>query len=82
MGDVLDMDKKFKWGKHRKAKLKKWKDKGEDDMSRSLNLNKLKNRDFISLSSKEALKEVVPIDWSEEVLTGKKKVIVSSPKNK
>ncbi|AGY78002.1 hypothetical protein [Clostridium autoethanogenum] len=76
------MNRKFKWYKHKKVKLKKWKGKEEDGMSRSLNLNKLKNRDFISLSSKEALKEVVPIDWSEEVLTGKKKVIVYSPKNK
>ncbi|RMD02724.1 hypothetical protein D9O40_05335 [Clostridium autoethanogenum] len=68
--------------KHKRIRLKKWKSKGGDNMSRSLNLNKLKNRDFISLSSKEALKEVIPIDWSEEVLTGKKKVIVYNPKNK
>ncbi|AGY77974.1 hypothetical protein [Clostridium autoethanogenum] len=46
-------------------------------MSRSLDSNKLKNRKFISISSKEALKEVIPIDWSEDVLTGKKKVIVN-----
>jgi uncharacterized protein YuzE len=32
------------------------------------------------VSYKEALKDVIPIDWSEDVLSGKKKVIVSCKK--
>lgn len=45
-------------------------------MSRSLNLNKLKDRNSVTLSSKEALKDIILINWSNEVLTGKKKVKV------
>jgi hypothetical protein len=32
---------------------------------------------LFQMSSKEALKDVTPIDWPEDVLTGKRKVIVS-----
>lgn len=31
---------------------------------------------------KESAKEVIPVDWSEEVLKGNKKVIVKLPKEK
>lgn len=34
-----------------------------------------------TISSKEALKDVKPIDWGEEVLTGKKKVVVTKDKS-
>ena len=30
------------------------------------------------VSSKEALADVVPMDWSDDVLSGKKKVVVES----
>ena len=36
-----------------------------------------KNRPSIFVSTEEALKDVEPIKWSEEVLSGKAKVIVS-----
>lgn len=41
---------------------------------KSLDLNTLKNKKTIIVSSEEALKDVTPIDWSEDVLSGKKKV--------
>ncbi|EDK32531.1 hypothetical protein [Clostridium kluyveri] len=46
-------------------------------MKRSLNLNKLKNRQRTNISSEEALKDVIPFNWSKEVLDGKKKITVS-----
>lgn len=45
-------------------------------MSRSLNLDKIKDRKIISISSEKALREVVPVDWSKEVLDGNKKIII------
>jgi hypothetical protein len=43
---------------------------------RKLDLNKLKNKSKIEISSKEALKDIIPIEWSKDVLEGKKKIIV------
>lgn len=40
----------------------------------------LKNKKTTIVSSKEALKDITPIDWSEDVLSGKNKVIVDSNK--
>lgn len=37
---------------------------------RKLDRSKLKNRKRTIISSEEALKDVVPIDWSDEVLSG------------
>lgn len=34
-----------------------------------------------TISSKEALKDVKPIDWGEDVLSGKKKVIATRDKS-
>jgi hypothetical protein len=45
-------------------------------MKRKLNLNKLNNKKHINISSKDALKDVVPFKWSNEILEGKKKIIV------
>lgn len=45
---------------------------------RKLDLNKLrKNRKSAEKSLEEALAEVEPFDWPEDVLSGKKKVVVS-----
>lgn len=44
---------------------------------RKLNLNKLKSRKHHVISSSTALKDVTPIKWSDEVLTGKKEIIIS-----
>lgn len=46
-------------------------------MSKKLDINRLKEKLGEPISSKEALKNVVSIDWSKDVLDGKKKVIVS-----
>ena len=45
-------------------------------MERKLNLNKLKNRSYKIISSKEALKNVIPIEWNNDILNGKKKIII------
>lgn len=36
----------------------------------------LKNKKTTIVSSEEALKDVTPIDWSDDVLSGKKKIII------
>ena len=41
---------------------------------RKLNLSKLSNRKRYVISSNEALKDVTPINWSNEVKNGNKKV--------
>ncbi len=41
---------------------------------KSLDLNKLKDKKTTIISSENALKDVTPIDWDEDVLSGKKKV--------
>jgi len=46
----------------------------------SLDLNKLKSKKHTIISSKEALKDITPIEWSEDVLSGKKKVIIDCNK--
>ena len=47
---------------------------------KSLNLSILETKKTVIISSKEALKEVTPINWSNDVLTGKKKIIVTCNK--
>ena len=43
-----------------------------------LNIKKLrKNQNTIIVSSKEALVDVTPINWSQDVLDGNKKVVIS-----
>jgi len=41
-----------------------------------LDLSALKNRRIATISSEEALKDVIPIDWGEDVLSGKVKVLL------
>lgn len=64
------------------------KDKGDGTMYntvgksdyRQLDLSKLKNRRRKTLSSTEALNNVTPINWSEDVICGKKKAIFTKEK--
>lgn len=42
----------------------------------------LKNKRTIIVSSQEALKDVVPIEWSEDVLSGKTKIVIDNEKKK
>lgn len=42
---------------------------------KALDLTKIKAKGTI-VSSKDALKEVTPINWSKEVINGQKKVII------
>ena len=41
-----------------------------------LDLDKLKNKNSTIISSEEALKDVIPIPWSKEVLSSEKQVDV------
>ena len=45
-----------------------------------LDLEKLKSRITKVISTEEALKDVEPMEWSEEVLSGEKKVIITRRK--
>lgn len=46
---------------------------------RRLDMSKLKFSDK-PMSMEESLKEIIPIHWSDDVLNGKKKVIISKQK--
>jgi len=43
---------------------------------RPLDLNKLQNKKHTNISSEEALGDVVPIQWDDDVVSGKKKVLL------
>lgn len=45
-------------------------------------LQTLANKKSRIISSEEALKDVIPIDWGSEVLDGKKKVLVTEVKDR
>ena len=47
---------------------------------RRLDLEKLQSRITKVITTEEALKDVVPMEWPEEVLSGKKKVIITRRK--
>jgi len=50
----------------------------EKSTYKGLDINEiLKSKPFVSVSTKEALKDVEPIQWSEDVISGKFKVTVS-----
>jgi len=49
---------------------------------KGLNMQKLeKEKNFITVSSKDALKDVTPINWTQEVLEGKRKIEVDFIEN-
>ena len=43
-----------------------------------LNMNVLRSKKTTIVSSEEALKDITPIDWSKDVLSGRKKVTIIS----
>ena len=45
-------------------------------MKRSLNFDKVAKKLTTPMSSEEALKDVVPFNWSKKVLDGEKKITV------
>ena len=52
----------------------------ENKNFKPLDMNNLKSKKSIFVSSKESLNDVTPIVWSEEILTGKKKVNMTNYK--
>ncbi|WP_039230764.1 hypothetical protein [Clostridium haemolyticum] len=44
---------------------------------KSFNLNILQNKKTTIVSTQDSLKDVTPINWSEEVLSGEKKVLLN-----
>jgi hypothetical protein len=54
-----------------------WSDNVMNENYKSLDLNKLNTKKYTIISSEEALKDIIPINWSKEVLSGKKKVLIN-----
>jgi len=52
----------------------------EEPAYRSLNMEKIRSKKSVFLSTEEALKDVVPIEWDEDVLNGNKQVILVEKK--
>lgn len=49
---------------------------------KGLNIGKIiKDGNYIIVSSKEALKDVTPMEWPEEVVNGQKKVVITNAEN-
>ena len=46
----------------------------------SLDMDKIRSKKSILLSTKEALKDVIPIEWDADVLTSNKQVILVEKK--
>ena len=53
-----------------------WDAKNKTHNLESIDLSNLKSKESIITSMQKALEDIEPIKWSEEVLTGKKKVVV------
>lgn len=47
-----------------------------------LDLSKLRARVSKTISTEESLQDVTPVNWSEDVLSGKKKICISKNKDK
>lgn len=64
--------------KYIKINRNKLKSNGGVNMNKlkSFNLNILQNKKTTIVSTQDSLKDVAPINWSEEVLSGKKKVLL------
>ena len=45
-----------------------------------LDIEKLKGRITKPISLEEALKDIVPMEWTEEVMSGKQKIIITRRK--
>ena len=52
----------------------------EEPAYRSLNMEKIMSKKSILLSTEEALKDVIPIEWDTDVLIGNKQVILVEKK--
>lgn len=66
---------------------KKQTNEGADTMNANvgyapLNLNLLNNKQSKIVSSESALKDVTPISWSDDVVSGKKKVTLTTKDKK
>lgn len=52
----------------------------DEKKHKSFDLSQLAGKQADIVSSKEALKDVTPFDWSEDVLNGNKKVLIECGK--
>mgnify|MGYP006922132219 CR=1 FL=1 len=70
-----------------KRRIYNTKEQGDDAMDNSvmsyaaLDLHSLSKKNIKIVFSKDALKEIVPIAWGEEVLQGRERVIAAEEKN-
>ncbi|QPW56579.1 hypothetical protein IRP61_11215 (plasmid) [Clostridium botulinum] len=71
--------KRWTSSKSIKVDLDKLKSNGGVNMNKlkSFNLNILQNKKTTIVSTQDSLKDVTPINWSEEVLSGEKKVLLN-----
>lgn len=46
----------------------------------TFDLNKIMQKKSKIVSSEDALKDVIPVEWSDEVLRGKEKVVLNKKK--
>lgn len=61
-----------------KTKLKRRGNAMATKSFKSLNVNILHSKKSSIISSKDSLKDISPINWSKDVLEGKKKILVDS----
>lgn len=67
---------------NKRMKKKQLKINGDDNMNavainnkyNPLNMNILRSKKSMTISYEKSLKDIEPIDWSDDVLSGKKKV--------
>ena len=52
----------------------------EKTYHRSLNMEKIRSKKSVILSTEEALKDVIPIEWDADVSDGNKQVILVEKK--
>jgi len=73
---------------NKRMKKKKLKSKGENNMDavvmnnkyNPLNMKILRSKESTTISYEESLEDIEPIDWSDEVLSGKQKVTFKGSK--
>ena len=54
----------------------------EESTYRPLDMKKIQNKESVLISAEEALKDIIPIEWDEDVLNGNKQVILVEKNNR
>lgn len=62
----------------KKAKLRRGDNAMTTKSFKSLNISLLNSKKSSIISSKDSLKDISPINWSKDVLDGKRKILIDS----